>query len=66
MTITGTDLTGATAVDFGGAAGTAAGSGVRLVDTKQEFLDRAIAGVAAFLDKGIAKGILKLAYGRLG
>ncbi len=34
----------------------AAGSDVRLVDMKQEFVDRAIAGVAAFLDKGIARG----------
>ena len=34
----------------------AAGSRVRLVDTEQELVDRGLAGIAAFLDKGIAKG----------
>ncbi len=34
----------------------AAGSGVRLTDVSAEMLDRAVAGIAAFLDQGIAKG----------
>ncbi|MEM7199488.1 MAG: 3-hydroxyacyl-CoA dehydrogenase family protein [Planctomycetota bacterium] len=34
----------------------AAGSAVALADVNREVLDRAIAGISAFLDKGIAKG----------
>ena len=33
-----------------------AGSAVRLYDIEQEFVDRGLAGISAFLDKGIAKG----------
>lgn len=34
----------------------AAGSTVRLTDATQEFLDRGMAGITAFLDKGVARG----------
>jgi len=34
----------------------AAGSEVRLTDATQEFLDRGLSGITAFLDKGVARG----------